>query len=125
MPTMAESWPTEAQVEAATRAIGTTYWGSADDWPEFEDAARDALLAAFPEDPRVSALPRPEDGCACIPHEQSVDPGYVEYIWEYDPACPEHSEHLYDPRSGVWIFRDPAKNAEWEADHHPDGADRG
>jgi hypothetical protein len=30
---------------------------------------------------------------------------------EYEPACPEHSEHVYDPIQGMWIVRTevPAK----------------
>lgn len=62
---------------------------------------------------RERQLPKVEDGCACHYHPGPVL-GMPDDI-EYEPACPEHSEHLYDPRSGSWIFRDPVKNAEWEA----------
>jgi hypothetical protein len=59
---------------------------------------------AEPEEPgRV--LPDPMGGCVCTPHDQDAGGGYVEHLLEYDPACPEHSEHLYDPRTGVWVLR--------------------
>jgi len=50
-------------------------------------------------------LPDPMGGCVCTPHDQDAGGGYVEHLLEYDPACPEHSEHLYDPRTGVWVLR--------------------
>ena len=30
---------------------------------------------------------------------------YTEYLLEYEPACPEHSEHLWDPTQGAWVLR--------------------
>jgi hypothetical protein len=56
------------------------------------------------------------NGCTCIPHDQYAGGGHTERLVEYDPACPVHSEHVYNPRTGVWQFADPAKNARWEAD---------
>ena len=61
---------------------------------------------ASPErDAAVAALPLPGDGCACTPHAQDAGGGYTEYLLEYEPACPEHSEHLWDPKQGVWVLR--------------------
>jgi hypothetical protein len=59
-------------------------------------------------------LPDPKGGCAC--HYHGSDPLSGPPDVEYEPACPVHSEHVYDPRRGMWIFADPAKNAAWEAD---------
>ena len=56
-------------------------------------------------DAAVAALPLPVDGCACTPHEQSAGGVYTEYLLEYEPACPEHSEHLWDPTQGAWVLR--------------------
>lgn len=28
---------------------------------------------------------------------------------EYEPACPEHSEHVYNPRTGIWEQSDPLR----------------
>lgn len=52
---------------------------------------------------RPATLPDPNGGCVCTWHEQSADCGYSELVYEYEPACPEHSTHLYDPRAGMWI----------------------
>lgn len=73
-----------------------------------------AALLAEVKTLRTKVLPRVKDGCACIYH-LAPGPALPAEV-EYEPACPEHSEHLYDPRSGSWIFRDPAKNAAWEAE---------
>lgn len=69
--------------------------------------------AAFPNGPEVqalyaAALPAPEDGCACTYHPGNypIEPPDV----EYEPACPVHSEHLYDPRAGMWVRRSDALN---------------
>ncbi|UPK64930.1 hypothetical protein MYP14_06145 [Rhodococcus pyridinivorans] len=48
-------------------------------------------------------LPDPNGGCVCTWHTQDAGAGYSEVIPEYEPACPEHSTHLYDPRAGMWI----------------------
>lgn len=73
------------------------------------DAARAlaaaGLLASPEHDAAVAALPLPGDGCSCTPHEQSAGGVYTEYLLEYEPACPEHSEHLWDPTQGVWVLR--------------------
>ena len=51
-------------------------------------------------------LPDPNGGCACTPHSQDAGGGYVEHLLEYEPACPIHSVHLYDPESGEWVLRE-------------------
>ena len=69
-------------------------------------ALEEAGLLVTPErDAAVAALPLPGDGCSCTPHEQSAGGVYTEYLLEYEPACPEHSEHLWDPTQGVWVLR--------------------
>ena len=51
-------------------------------------------------------LPDPKGPCSCYPHWEFTDWGQPDqYLPEYDPACPEHSVHLYDPKSGTWILR--------------------
>lgn len=47
-------------------------------------------------------LPGPGDGCQCTGYSQDAGGGYFEHIDEYEPACPEHSEHVYNPRTGTW-----------------------
>jgi hypothetical protein len=54
----------------------------------------------------ANTLPDVDGGCACTPHSQDAGGGYTEHLLEYEPACPEHSVHLYDPRAGKWVFRD-------------------
>lgn len=48
-------------------------------------------------------LPDPKAGCTCTWHSEDRSGGHFETVPEYDPACPEHSTHLYDPRQGMWI----------------------
>lgn len=48
------------------------------------------------------ALPTPADGCQCSGHSQDAGGGYVEFLMEYEPSCPEHSEHVWNPRTGMW-----------------------
>ena len=81
------------------------------------DAA--GLLATPGRDAAVAAKALPVEGCSCTPHEQDAGGGHTEYLLEYEPACPEHSEHLWDPKRGMWVLRserDAAVAAEW-ADH--------
>lgn len=68
-------------------------------------AAR-VLTAAWPLiAAHVQRLPRPEDGCVCSWESEDRGGGDSELVAEYEPACPVHSEHLYDPRTGVWVLR--------------------
>lgn len=50
-------------------------------------------------------LPDPTKGCCCVDRSQDHGEGRIEYLAEYNPACPEHSDHVYDPRTGTWIHR--------------------
>lgn len=54
------------------------------------------------------SLPDPAGGCVCTWHSEDRGAGYSETVLEYDPACPEHSVHVYDPRSGMWVDRPAA-----------------
>lgn len=51
---------------------------------------------------RWARLPLPSEGCACTPAGLNPWP-YTEEEVEYEPACPIHSTHLYDPRRGEWV----------------------
>lgn len=96
-PTAAE-WPPPDAVERLARAMASNR-GEPEPASDDYDDSRDALLAALPEDPR---LPRIENGCAC--HFHPTPYGEPDDV-EYEPACPKHSEHVYDPRIGMWVYR--------------------
>lgn len=55
-------------------------------------------------------LPDPKGGCCCASYSEDRGGGYFELMLEYEPACPEHSVHLYNPRTGVWEL------SAWERD---------
>lgn len=59
--------------------------------------------------PQRPSLPDPKGGCACRGYSEDHGAGYVEQMVEYEPACPEHSEHVYNPRTGVWDLSDPSR----------------
>ncbi|WP_029292241.1 hypothetical protein [Cellulomonas sp. HZM] len=82
---------------------------------------RDALATPVRPDP-ARILPDPTAGCCCIWHDQDAGGGYTETVVEYEPACPEHSEHLYDPRTGTWVLQpDPLRaGVEALADEYDD-----
>lgn len=42
--------------------------------------------------------------CQCEPYTEDRGGGYIEYMLDYNPGCPVHSRHVYDPHSGEWIF---------------------
>ncbi|KTS90696.1 hypothetical protein NS183_07915 [Microbacterium testaceum] len=71
------------------------------------------LLEALSSPPADAArvLADPKGGCSCEPFDQDAGGGYVERLAEYEPDCPEHSHHLYDPREGAWII-DPRGKVE-------------
>jgi hypothetical protein len=48
------------------------------------------------------ALPTPDNGCSCGWYSEDRGGGHHETMQEYDPACPIHSVHVYNPRTGVW-----------------------
>ena len=68
----------------------------------------DRLRAELAKRQTHETLPDPKGGCSCwLPSEQwdtsyygIPEPGSQA---EYDPACPEHSHHVYDPRQGEWV----------------------
>lgn len=80
-------------------------------------AAHDAVKRAEWE-AEVSArtLPNPKGGCACGWHSQDAGGGYTEILAEYEPTCPEHSKHVYNPRTGVWELPEQGET-EWEVEH--------
>lgn len=85
-----------------------------------ELAAKLAALSSPPtDDVRARILAAPKGGCVCTPHWQDAGAGYTEFVPEYEPDCPEHSYHLYDPRRGEWII-DP-RGLVTDAPNHADG----
>lgn len=42
--------------------------------------------------------------CLCEPYDNYAGGPYVESMLEYNPECPVHSHHLYDPRQGIWVM---------------------
>jgi len=70
-------------------------------------AIRAALVLAHPPlmPPLPPPLPKPGDGCQCTPIWQDAGGGHTELLAEYEPSCPEHSEHVWDPRTGRWELR--------------------
>lgn len=85
--------------EEAIRRARETYPG--DSAQEFID--RGVAVEWFTQGARYSSrLPRPGDGCQCSWHTQDAGGGHFETIQEYEPSCPEHSEHVYNPKAGVW-----------------------
>ena len=59
-------------------------------------------LAAALESALGRSIPDPNGGCSCTWHSQDAGGGHTEHLLEYDPACPEHSKHVYNPRTGIW-----------------------
>jgi hypothetical protein len=51
---------------------------------------------------RKKVLPKDLTACACHTHAQDAGAGFTEYTVEYEPACPIHSTHVYNPRTGQW-----------------------
>lgn len=86
--------PSTADVRHAATA---SYYG-------FEPEAFDRWLESVRTEAR--RLPVPSDGCVCGWHTQDAGGGYSETVPEYEPACPVHSEHVWDPRQGMWVSRD-------------------
>lgn len=56
------------------------------------------------------ALPDPHGGCICPWYPPSRDPAEPHISFpaeqEYEPACPVHSHHVYNPRTGAWDLVD-------------------
>lgn len=70
-----------------------------------EHALADVALAWFAaaRDESGRLLPDPAGGCVCTRYAEDRGGGYSETVGEYDPACPVHSFHVYDPRAGEWV----------------------
>lgn len=78
---------------------------------EEPEAPSDDQIAMDNADWQGRLLPDPEGGCCCTWHAQDAGGGHTEYLMEYEPACPEHSEHVYNPRTGIW---ERAEESNWE-----------
>jgi hypothetical protein len=48
--------------------------------------------------------------CACSQESEDHGGGMIEYYLAYNPACPKHSYHLWDPSQGMWIIRPGAQD---------------
>lgn len=108
----------ESLADALSAAIGDAL-AAPYDRESWLDTADDVLhhlrLAQVQPDP-ARVLPDPTAGCCCTWHNQDAGGGYTETVVEYDPACPEHSVHLYDPRSGTWVLQpDPSAAMQTQA----------
>lgn len=67
-----------------------------------------AELEAEVERLRAKTLPTDLTKCICPWDSEDRGGGHSEIVAEYEPACPVHSEHVYDPRAGEWIACAPA-----------------
>lgn len=54
---------------------------------------------------RAKTLPTDLTKCICPWDSEDRGGGHSEIVAEYEPACPVHSEHVYDPRQGMWVER--------------------
>lgn len=110
------SMNTELIAEAHKRARGLTAIAErgGDPWIRVDAAAArstvhllvNALEAAEAELTR-SALPSPHtlDQCLCTVYSQDAGGGYFEPLLEQEPACPVHSEYVFDPKVAAWVHR--------------------
>lgn len=89
------------QVAQAAAAALDGYSEGACHIDHFRIIARALAGAGFLRGVSAAPLPMPGDGCLCTGHCQDYG-GYVEHLLQYEPACPEHSEHVWNPRTGIW-----------------------
>jgi hypothetical protein len=82
-------------------------------WIEVSLDALDAALDGAQWVPCMLVV-NPKGVCTCHYHDSDPLSGPPDV--EYEPSCPVHSEHVYDPRTGRWVFADHAKRAAWDAD---------
>lgn len=83
------------------------------EWEAEQSETSDEQIAMDNADWQARLLPDPKGGCCCTWHSQDAGGGYTEYLMEYEPACPEHSTHVYNPRTGVWEHAERGET-EWE-----------
>lgn len=94
----------DALVDKAARAIDADMgWHGVGKPNSYSLAKARVALAAVWADIR---LPDPTGGCVCSFESEDRGGGHSELVQEYEPACPEHSEHVYDPVLGMWVLRD-------------------
>lgn len=56
-----------------------------------------------PAQPQPSPYPPPGAGpCTCDWTSEDRGGGYFELVADYDPACPQHSVHVWSPRTQMW-----------------------
>jgi hypothetical protein len=67
-----------------------------------------ARLEAAEAELTRSALPSKDtlDRCLCTAYSQDAGGGYFEPMVEQDPACPVHSEYVFDPKVAAWVHRE-------------------
>lgn len=66
----------------------------------------DRLKDALRHIDALAATTLPTSGCSCTWHSEDRGGGYFETVVEYEPACPEHSEHVWNPRTQMWELRE-------------------
>lgn len=99
----AERVPTHIREEGIRRAAESYPGGGARDFID-----RGMAVEWFAQGADFNRLPLPADGCQCEWHTQDAGGGHTEILQECNPACPEHSEHVWNPRSGSWEHADAA-----------------
>jgi len=100
-----------AKAEEALHDIACSGTGVCDHSDFYQVRARAALAAVW-SDIRLS---HPKGGCVCSFESEDRGGGHSELVQEYEPACPVHSEHVYDPKTGVWVLRSEIQAAAWGA----------
>ena len=51
---------------------------------------------------RAAAIRAEDTRCTCDWTSEDRGGGYFELVADYDPACPQHSVHVWNPRTQVW-----------------------
>lgn len=44
--------------------------------------------------------------CICPWYSEDMGGGVVAYVPEYDPACPTHSVHRWDPATSTYVLKE-------------------
>jgi hypothetical protein len=94
-------WPRSGQVWQKWGAVGGSEWfaGRAQANSSEFVALHPTRVLYRPDEP---ARTLPSEGCSCTGYSEDRGGGCFEYMVEYDPACPTHSEHVWNPRTQTW-----------------------
>ena len=106
-------------IDRAAKVIGDILQADPQIAHEMYGDEPDQIARALADAGLLVALPTSGDGCQCTGHSQDAGGGHVEYLLEYEPSCPEHSEHVWNPRTGVWEHADRAEGDGGGAEREP------